>query len=109
MVAIELPSPWRPGQASWPDLYDSPRGFRGRSKHVQVDSFSRHTSGVIREMERMGMSLDYGELSANADENAVEQLLRGAAISQLGASLNQRLACCQCCFLREVADTRHDG
>jgi hypothetical protein len=34
------------------------------------------------------MSLDYGELMANAVENAVEQLLRGAAIRQLGANFN---------------------
>ena len=57
----------------------------------------------------MGMSLDYGELRANADENAVEHLLRGAAISQLGADFNLGVASCQGRFLRKVAAARHDG
>ena len=51
MVAVELPSPWRSGQASWPARHDSLCGFHERSKHVRVDMFSRHTSGVVREME----------------------------------------------------------
>ena len=51
MVAVELPAPWRSGRASWPDPYDSRRGFRERSSCVRVHTFSRHTSGVIREIE----------------------------------------------------------
>ena len=47
VVAVELPVPWRSGRAS----YDSPRGFHERAKRVPVDTFSRHTSGAIREME----------------------------------------------------------
>ena len=38
-------------RACWPVLYDSLFGFHEQSKHVQVDTFSRHTSGVVREME----------------------------------------------------------
>ena len=51
VVAVEPLSPGQSGRASWPDLYDSPLGFHGRSKHVLVEMFSRHTSGVVREIE----------------------------------------------------------
>jgi hypothetical protein len=39
---------------------------------------------VIREIELIGRSFDYGELISNA----VEHLLCGAAISQLGANFD---------------------
>jgi len=51
VVAVELPAPRRSGRVSWPAHYDSLFGFHERSKHVRVDMFSKHTSGVIRETE----------------------------------------------------------
>ena len=50
VVAVELPAPWRSGRVSWPARYDSLFGFHERSKHVRVDTFSRHTSGVVSEI-----------------------------------------------------------
>jgi hypothetical protein len=41
----------RSGRALWPAPSGSPRGFRERSRRVPVERFSRHTSGVIREIE----------------------------------------------------------
>ena len=54
-------------------------------------------------------SLDYGELRSNAGEKAVEHLLCGAAVAQLGANLNQGLPSCQGRFLRKVGDARQNG
>jgi hypothetical protein len=49
--AGEMLALWRSGRALWPAPCDSPRGFRERSRRVPVERFSRHTSGVIREIE----------------------------------------------------------
>ena len=44
VVAVELPSRWQSGQASWPTRHGSPCGIHEPSKHVRVDTISRHTS-----------------------------------------------------------------
>jgi hypothetical protein len=104
MVAVELPSPWRSGQASWPARHDYLYGFHERSEPVRVDTCSRHTSGVIKEIECNERSIDHGELRFSA----VEHLL-GTTTSQLGANFNQGPPGCQSRFLREVAGARYDG